>query len=74
MSSLNTSVVEMVKSLKKGELTSEELVKSYIKEIKKKKRMSKPGNFLMKNLLLPKQKNRMNYINQANMEIFMVYL
>ena len=36
MSSLNTSVVEMVKSLKKGELTSEELVKSYIKEIKKK--------------------------------------
>ena len=36
MSSLNTSAVEMVKSLKKGELTSEELVKSYIKEIKKK--------------------------------------
>ena len=38
MSSLNTSVVEMVKSLKKGELTSEELVKSYIKEIKKKRK------------------------------------
>ena len=36
MSLLNTSAVEMVKSLKKGELTSEELVKSYIKEIKKK--------------------------------------
>ena len=38
MSSLNTSAVEMVKSLKKGELTSEELVKSYIKEIKKKRK------------------------------------
>ena len=35
---LNTSAVEMVKSLKKGELTSEELVKSYIKEIKKKEK------------------------------------
>ena len=50
MSSLNTSAVEMVKSLKKGELTSEELVKSYIKEIKKKKMMYKPGNTLMKSL------------------------
>jgi len=38
MPSLNTSVVEMVKSIKKGEITSEELVKNYIKEIKKKKR------------------------------------
>ena len=38
MSSLNTSVVEMVKSLKKGELTSEELVKSYIEQIKKKEK------------------------------------
>ena len=36
MSALNTSVVEMVKSIKKGEITSEELVKNYIKEIKKK--------------------------------------
>ena len=35
MSALNTSVVEMVKSIKKGEITSEELVKSYIKQIKK---------------------------------------
>ena len=38
MSALNTSVVEMVKSIKKGEITSEELVKNYIKEIKKKRK------------------------------------
>ena len=57
MPSLNTSVVEMVKSIKKGEITSEELVKSYIKEIKKKKKMWEPGSFSMKNLQLPKQKN-----------------
>ena len=57
MSALNTSVVEMVKSIKKGEITSEELVKNYIKEIKKKKKMFKLGSFLMKNLQLLKQKN-----------------
>ena len=38
MSALNTSAVEMVKSNKKGEITSEELVKNYIKEIKKKRK------------------------------------
>ena len=38
MPSLNTSVVEMVKSIKKGEITSEELVKSYIEQIKKKEK------------------------------------
>ena len=38
MSSLNTSVVQMVKAIKKGEITSEELVKNYIKEIKKKEK------------------------------------
>jgi len=30
MSTLNTSAVEMDKSIKKGEITSKELVKSYI--------------------------------------------
>ena len=49
MPSINTSVTEMVKSIKKGEITSEGLVKSYIKEIKKKKKMFKLGSFLMKN-------------------------
>ena len=57
MSALNTSVVEMVKSIKKGEITSEELVKNYIKEIKKKKKMWMIGSFSMKNLQLLKQKN-----------------
>jgi len=38
MSSLNVSAIEMVKSIKKGEITSEELVKNYIKEIKKKEK------------------------------------
>ena len=35
MSSIKTSAVEMVKAIKKGEITSEELVKKYIEEIKK---------------------------------------
>ena len=33
---VNISAVEMVKSIKKGEITSEELVKTYIRELKKK--------------------------------------
>ena len=50
MSFLKTSAVEMVQAIKKGEITSEELVKNYIKEIKKKKKMWELGNFLMKSL------------------------
>ena len=50
MSALNISAVEMVKSIKKGEITSEELVKNYIKEIKKKKKMLGLGSFSTKNL------------------------
>ena len=38
MSSPKTSAVEMVQSIKKGEITSEELVKSYIEQIKKKEK------------------------------------
>ena len=38
MSSLRTSAVEMVQSIKKGAITSEELVKSYIEQIKKKEK------------------------------------
>ena len=38
MSSPKLSAVEMVQSLKKGEITSEELVKSYIEQIKKKEK------------------------------------
>ena len=54
---VNISAVEMVKSIKKGEITSEELVKTYIRELKKKRKMLKLGNSLMKNLQLLKQKN-----------------
>ena len=39
MSALKLSAVEIVKSIKKGEITSEELVKNYIKQIKKMKNM-----------------------------------
>ncbi len=38
MSSLNNSAVEIVQSIKKGEITSEELVKKYIEQIKKKEK------------------------------------
>ena len=38
MSSVKNSVVEIVQAIKKGEITSEELVKSYINEIKKKRK------------------------------------
>ena len=38
MAFLKTSAVEMVQAIKKGEITSEELVKNYIKEIKKKEK------------------------------------
>ena len=38
MPTLKTSTVEMVQSIKKGEITSEELVKSYIEQIKKKEK------------------------------------
>ena len=38
MSSLNNSAAEMVQSIKKGEITSEELVKKYIEQIKKKEK------------------------------------
>jgi Asp-tRNA(Asn)/Glu-tRNA(Gln) amidotransferase A subunit family amidase len=41
MSSPKLSAVEMVQSLKKGEITSEELVKSYIEQIKKKRKRSR---------------------------------
>ena len=54
---VNVSAVETVKSIKKGEITSEELVKTYIRELKKKRKMLKLGSFLMKNLQLLKQKN-----------------
>ena len=38
MPSIKTSVVEMVQAIKKGEISSEDLVKSYIEQIKKKRK------------------------------------
>ena len=73
MSALNTSVVEMVKSIKKGEITSEELVKNYIKEIKKKEKDIQAWEFFDENLHLLKQKNQICSINQENTATFMVF-
>ena len=56
MSALNTSVVEMVKSIKKGEITSEELVKNYIKEIKKKEKDIQAWEFFDEELALAQEK------------------
>ena len=39
MPSIKTSAVEMVQAIKKGEISSEELVKIYIEQIKKKKKI-----------------------------------
>ena len=74
MSSLKTSAVEMVQSLKKGEITSEELVKSYIEQIKKKEKDVEAWEFFDPELAIAQAKNRMNYINQVNTEISMAYL
>ena len=56
MSALNTSVIEMVKSIKKGEITSEELVKNYIKEIKKKEKDIQAWEFFDEELALAQAK------------------
>ncbi len=56
MSSLKISAVEMVKSVKKGEITSEELVKSYIKEIKKKEKDVGASEFFDEELAIPQSK------------------
>ncbi len=39
MPSIKTSAVDMVQAIKKGEISSEDLVKSYIEQIKKKKKI-----------------------------------
>jgi Asp-tRNA(Asn)/Glu-tRNA(Gln) amidotransferase A subunit family amidase len=52
MSLVKTSVVEMVKAIKKGEITSEELVKKYIEEIKKKENDIEAFEFFDEELVL----------------------
>ena len=56
MSSLKVSAVEMVQSLKKGEITSEELVKSYIEQIKKKEKEVEAWEFFDQELALAQAK------------------
>ena len=56
MSSLKTSAVEMVQSIKKGEITSEELVKSYIEQIKKKEKDVEAWEFFDEEFVLSQAK------------------
>jgi len=56
MSTLNTSAVEMVQSIKKGEITSEELVKSYIEQIKKKEKDVEAWEFFDQELAIAQAK------------------
>ena len=57
MSALKTSAVEIVQSIKKGEITSEELVKSYIEQIKKKEKDVEAWEFFDKDLAIAQAKN-----------------
>ena len=56
MTSHKLSAVEMVQSLKKGEITSEELVKSYIEQIKKKEKEVEAWEFFDQELALAQAK------------------
>ena len=56
MTSHKLSAVEMVQSLKKGEITSEELVKSYIEQIKKKEKEVEAWEFFDQELVLAQAK------------------
>jgi Asp-tRNA(Asn)/Glu-tRNA(Gln) amidotransferase A subunit family amidase len=64
MSSLKLSAVEMVQSLKKGEITSEELVKSYIEQIKKKEKDVEAWEFFDQELVL-KQAKKLDEVHQS---------
>ena len=64
MSALNTSSVEMVKSIKKGEITSEELVKNYIKEIKKKEKEVGAWEFFNEELAIAQAK-KLDLLHQS---------
>jgi len=56
MSSAKNSAVEMVQAIKKGEISSEELVKSYIDQIKKKEKDIKAFQFFDEELALAQAK------------------
>ena len=56
MPSIKTSVVEMVQAIKKGEISSEDLVKSYIEQIKKKEKDVQAFQFFDEELALTQAK------------------
>ena len=56
MSSPKTSAVEMVQAIKKGEISSEELVKSYIEQIKKKEKDVEAWEFFDEEFVLSQAK------------------
>ena len=61
---VNVSVVETVKSIKKGEITSEELVKTYIRELKKKEKDVKAWEFFDEELAIAQAK-KLDLLHQS---------
>ena len=64
MPSIKTSAVEMVKAIKKGEISSEELVKIYIEQIKKKEKDVEAFQFFDEELVLSQAK-KLDTLHQA---------
>ena len=64
MSSIKNSAVKMVQAIKKGEITSEELVKSYIDQIKKKEKDIEAFQFFDEELVI-KQAKKLDSLHQA---------
>ena len=64
MSSIKTSVIEMVQAIKKGEISSEEIVKSYIEQIKKKEKDIEAFQFFNEELALAQAK-KLDTLHQA---------
>ena len=64
MPSIKTSAVEMVQSIKKGEISSEELVKSYIEQIKKKEKDVEAWQFFDEELAIAQAK-KLDTFHQA---------
>ena len=65
MPSIKTSAVEMVKAIKNGEISSEELVKIYIKQIKKKEKDVQAFQFFDEELVIAQAK-KLDTLHQAN--------
>ena len=64
MTSVKISAVEMVKAIKKGEISSEDIVKSYIEQIKKKEKDVEAFQFFDEELAL-NQAKKMDALHQA---------